>query len=265
LHLIKKIFSSFIIAFSFLTCIPVPYINKINFEEENIRFSLIFYPLIGLFFGLLVFFSIQLLLYFKINLSIISVAVISIPYLINKFLHFDGLCDTIDAFLPDKSSEERLKILKDTNIGSYAIGVMILFILLKFELIIIILKNNLIPLLIIIPVLSRYSLVFLMFISKYPRKQGTAFSMVGKISLSIFLISTLFFIIINSACIYIFFNFKYLIITVILIFFIYIFSFLFKLYSDYKINGVTGDILGAQNEIIELLSIIIIIITSTFI
>lgn len=260
MQFIKRIFTPFIIAFSFLTCIPVPFLNKINFEEKNIRLSLIFFPLIGLFYGLILYFSIKLLLYLEINISLISLTVIFLPYFINKFLHFDGLCDTVDAFLPDKTAEERLKILKDTNVGSYAIGVIIFFVFLKLELVKIFLNNNLLPFLLIIPVFSRYSLVLLSFISRYPRKQGTAFNIVGKVSFKIFLTSTLFFILINCFFLIIFFNFYFFINIIILTIFIYLFSLLFKLYSDYKINGVTGDILGAQNEIIELFSFIILII-----
>ena len=263
MQFVKKLFSSLIIAFSFLTCIPVPFLNKINYEEKNISLSLVYYPIIGLFFGLVLYYTVQFFSFLKINISIISITVVFLPYLINKFLHFDGLCDTIDAFLPNKSPEERLKILKDTNIGSYAIGIIILFILLKLELVKILLNNNLMHFIIVIPVFSRYSLVLLSFISRYPRKQGTAFNIIGKISFKVFLASTIFFIVINSCFLIIFFNFNHFINIIILIFFIFIFSLTFKIYSDHKINGVTGDILGTQNELIEFFSIIIIIILTS--
>ncbi len=260
---IKRLASFFIIALSFLTVIPIPFLNKINYDQKNISRSLIFYPLVGLFFGIITFFSVKFLLFFKINISIAGLTIIFLPYLLNKFLHFDGLCDTIDAFLPFKTKEERLEILKDTNIGSYAIGIAILFVLIKLEIVKLFLnKNDLLPLLIIIPVLSRYSLVFLSFISKYPRKQGTGFNIIGQISFGVFFISTVFFILIIFTFLFIFMNLYNLINILILIIFIYTFSFLFKIYSTNKISGVTGDILGAQNELIELFSFIIIIILS---
>lgn len=262
---LKKIFFALVIAFSFLTSLPFPFLDKIKYDEDNIPFSLIFYPVVGLFFGLVLFFSTRLLLYIKLNLSLVSLAVISIPYIINKFLHFDGLSDTIDAFLPSKTKEERLKILKDTNVGSFAVGVLILFVLLKFELIKIFLTNKeLLSLVIIIPVFSKYSMVFLSFISKYPRKEGTAFYIVGRIKISAFLISTFSFLIINLIFLVLFLSFYNLIIISFQILFIFIFSILFKIYSNHKIGGVTGDVLGALNEIIELLLFVIIIISCIF-
>ncbi len=262
---LKKLLYSFVIAFSFLTSVPFPFLDKIKYDEENISFSLIFYPVVGLFFGLILFFSTKLLLYIKLNPSLITLAIITIPYLLNKFLHFDGLCDTIDAFLPNKTKEERLKILKYTNTGSFAIGVLILFILLKFELIKIFFTGiELLPLLIIIPVFSRYSMVFLSFISKYPRKNGTAFFIVGKVNINTFLLSTMFFLLINLVFLILFFSFNNLIIILFQIIFIFIFTFFFKIYSNLKIGGVTGDVLGALNEIIELLLFVIILILSIY-
>lgn len=262
---LKKIFFSLVIAFSFLTSVPFPFLDKIKYDEDNISFSLIFYPLVGLFYGLVLFFSTRLLLFIKLNISIVALAVISIPYLINKFLHFDGLCDTIDAFLPNKTKEERLKILKDTNTGSFAIGVLIIFVFLKFELIKIFLTNKeLFLLLIIIPVFSRYSMVFLSFISRYPRKEGTAFYIVGKIKISTFLLSTLFFLMINLIFLVLFYNFYNLMIILFQILFVFMFSTLFKIYSNYKIGGVTGDVLGALNEIIEILLFVLLIISYIF-
>ena len=49
-------------------------------------------------------------------------------------LHFDGLLDAADALLPPVDRERRIVILRDTSVGSFALGVGVVHLLLKAEL-----------------------------------------------------------------------------------------------------------------------------------
>jgi adenosylcobinamide-GDP ribazoletransferase len=188
----------------------------------------------------------------------------------NNFFHFDGLCDMLDSFLANKSKDMRLKILKDKNIGSFALGGAILFMLFKFAgIYLILLKEKFVPFFIVIPVYSRFIMVLLSFKSKYPRPSGTASLIVGKISPFVFLLSFLFFLII--ILVFLFFSLVYnalinnlkaiTIISIVMV----IFYILFKFYSYKKIDGITGDVLGAGCEISELLIIFTLLFTDKWI
>jgi adenosylcobinamide-GDP ribazoletransferase len=250
---IKNLFVYLITAFSFLTIIPVPIFKRIKLNEKTINNSVAFYPIVGLFFGVVSYLITLILIKIKTDPLLVSFAVIISPYLLNKFLHFDGLCDVADSFLANKTQKERLIILKDSRIGSFALGSGVFFILLKFIIIKIIIGYIfLIPLLILFPVYSRFGIIFLSKISKYPRKKGTAFFIVGKISNNVFIISILILIIISFLFL-LFFGFVFIVYLMFLIFILFFFIVIFSKYSLKKINGVTGDVLGAAIELLELI------------
>ena len=199
------------IAFSFLTIIKLPQYDKLKFNEKNIQGSLIFFPLVGFFFGITSYLLAFLLFYLRMNPVITGFFISLLPYLLNKFLHFDGLCDCFDAFFSDRSRKERLKILKDSRVGSFALGASIFFIFFKIIIVTLFMTNkNLIKFLIFIPLLSRYSLVILSYISRYPRNKGTAFFIVGRINKKIFGSATSVFLIILSIILMIFKGFRML-------------------------------------------------------
>ncbi len=261
----KNIFYSFILAFSFFTRLPLNFI-KVDNIEKRISNTFVFFPVVGLFFGLVLFYSEKLFVLLKLSIDLQSILLIMIPYILNKFLHFDGLCDTADSFLADKSKKERLKILKDSGIGSFALGTIVIFILLKFQVLKeFLLDKNLINYLIMVPVYSRFSMVLMSFKSNYPRKQGTGSFFIGRLNSTVLFITAMIFSLINF--IFIIFStsvLSNLFLLIIILIFTVSFVFLFKFYSYKKINGVTGDVLGALNELTELLIIILLVVISNF-
>jgi len=230
----------------------VPFLNKINYSDKNALRSVVFYPVIGLFYGSIIYFTAKYL--FNIDKLLLSIIIVGIPLVLSKFLHMDGLMDVLDAFLASKSREERLVILKDPHIGSYAVGGALIFMLLKIAVTNLIVSDlSLIKYFIIIPVLSRYAMVFLAYISIYPRKSGTAQFLIGKITAGIFIAVNVIILIILTVFILICsYSGKFLLITASSLGLVFIIALLFRLYSCKKIGGVTGDVLGALNELTEL-------------
>ncbi len=257
----KNWLSSLYISFSTLTRLPMGFQKSICYDEENCTRSAAFFPLVGLFFGLVLASALLILNFFVKDIDFLSFMLLTIPYCLNKFFHLDGLADTFDGFLADRSKEERLVIMKDSSTGSFALGGIILFLLLKFLLIKKLLTtfSYFLPLIIIIPVLSRYGIIFLCFISKYPRKSGTGKSLVGQIKPLILILSSIIAFLILFGVLLIA-GFKILpffiggLVTVI------ISILMIRAYSNKKIGGVTGDVLGASAEVLELLLIAVFLI-----
>lgn len=107
------------IAFSMYSKIPVPIVD---WTEEAMRYALCFFPLVGLVQGVVYY----LWSYFGIRIfgpsNLLYAAVLTVlPVLITGGIHLDGLLDTADALSSYKPMEEKLRILKDTHAGAFAI------------------------------------------------------------------------------------------------------------------------------------------------
>jgi adenosylcobinamide-GDP ribazoletransferase len=253
-RVIKNLFSPLIIAFRTLTCIPLPFARFTAYNESSIARSTVFFPLVGLFYGVLLYVSARFALSIGLPLLLLCFIVQLLPYGVNKFFHFDGLCDVLDAFWAGKSKAERLTILKDPRLGSFALGGIIFFMLLKFILLYLFFESgeDLIYLL-LIPVFSRYGMVILSYKSRYPREHGTGGSIIGRISTMVFITSWCVFLLTIAGIILSSGVYTGVLPTLAVAapaWFVCIM--LFKLYSYKKIGGITGDVLGAVNEITEL-------------
>ncbi|MCH5203212.1 MAG: adenosylcobinamide-GDP ribazoletransferase [Oscillospiraceae bacterium] len=104
-------------AFLMYSRIPMP---KVKWSEENRRFSLVFFPLVGVVIGgILVLWSMARDS-LGINNLLFSAVSCVIPILISGGIHLDGFCDVIDAQSSYAPKEKKLEIMSDPHIGSFA-------------------------------------------------------------------------------------------------------------------------------------------------
>ncbi|SDB20254.1 cobalamin-5'-phosphate synthase [Eubacterium oxidoreducens] len=124
-----NVFKSMIIALSMYSKIPVP---KMEWTEENMRYTMCFFPLVGAVIGLLewIWFDISFML--EAGDILRSVGLVLIPVLITGGIHLDGLLDTADAISSYQTQEKRLEIMKDTHAGAFAIIVCCVYFLAYF-------------------------------------------------------------------------------------------------------------------------------------
>ena len=109
---------SLLIAFSTYSRIPVP---QVEWNEENRRFSMCFFPLVGLVIGLLMWGWLSLCAGLKIGPFLQGAVAALLPLLITGGIHMDGYMDTTDALASWQSQEKRLEILKDSHTGAFAV------------------------------------------------------------------------------------------------------------------------------------------------
>lgn len=241
----------FLLALQFLTIIPV----KIkNIKEGDLSSSVIYFPLIGLLLGLLLVGINKVLLILNFDQFIANIILVISLILLTGGIHMDGLADTADAFLSRKNKEEMLVIMRDSHIGSMGTLSLISVILLKIAFLSYPgFPSKTAPLLLMC-VLSRWSMVFAMFLFPYARQEGKAKLLINGINFKIFTLST----IIALACVFSIWKIKGVLVFII----IAAASYIAGRFINRKIGGITGDTLGAlseSNEIIVLLSIIILI------
>lgn len=109
---------SMFIAFSMYSAIRMP-----NFEwkEKDMKYAFCFFPLIGAAIGSVLFLWRYVAGRFKIGDILFGGVALVIPVLISGGIHLDGFCDTEDALASHQPRERKLEILKDSNIGAFAV------------------------------------------------------------------------------------------------------------------------------------------------
>lgn len=127
----KKLFKAFFMCLSMFTRIP-PLYNK--WDEEAKDYIILFLPIIGLIIG-----SIHYLIYYLLTLVnlpyLVNALILFIyPFLITGFIHLDGFMDTVDGISSYKPLDERIRILKDSHVGSFSVISVVLLLLSNFVL-----------------------------------------------------------------------------------------------------------------------------------
>jgi len=231
----------FLIALQFLTTLPIKVKSKINPQE--LGQSLIYFPIVGALIG-----SILALCVFAFHFLptlVVSILVLMISIVITGGIHLDGFADTCDGFYSTRNKVGTLKIMHDSHVGVMGVIGLACLILLKFTLFITIIQQNQWKTLIIMAVFARWAQSLACLISKYARSEGKAKHFVefagrkeivigGLFTLTLFLLLA---------------NFKGAVLfTIPLVLII-----LFINYVKRKIGGMTGDTIGATNEVAEIL------------
>jgi adenosylcobinamide-GDP ribazoletransferase len=234
--------SSFLLAVQFLTVIPLK-IKEI--KESNLANSAAYFPLVGLIIGLFLL-GINLIIS-AINLSSFTSSIILVVSLvvITGGLHLDGLSDTADAFLCGKPKGEMLNIMRDPRAGSLGVLSLICIILLKVGLLYSISSRLWPNILILMCVLSRWSMVFSVSKFAYARQDGKAKAYMQGSSSWIFIQATAITLVITFSSLYL----KGLLIWII----VAVVTYSINRFISNKIGGLTGDTIGAISEINEVL------------
>jgi adenosylcobinamide-GDP ribazoletransferase len=89
-----------------------------------------------------------------------------------RALHLDGLADTLDGLGGGHAREDSLRIMKDHAVGAFGAVAIVLALLLKYSLILGLLTAGALNFLLIFPVISRAAMVFLAYLSPYARLEG---------------------------------------------------------------------------------------------
>ncbi len=112
------IFETICVAFAMFSALPVP---QINWDKENMRYSLVAFPLIGAVSAVFCW------LWHMVCGALGFPAVLQgagwclIPVLVTGGIHLDGYADTWDALASHGTTEQKQEILKDPHIGTFAV------------------------------------------------------------------------------------------------------------------------------------------------
>jgi adenosylcobinamide-GDP ribazoletransferase len=166
-------------------------------------------------------------------------------------MHLDGFADTCDGLAGNKPAEERWKVMHDSRTGAFGVTGLILLLLVKYTLLNSIPQANISPVLVVMPVIGRWTMVYAIAMYPYARNQGlgkafkdggtrTRLAIATMITLGI----SIFLAWWSNLDYYYIVGFG--IMVVIWIFIVAVFE-----YFRRKFAGLTGDTYGAINELAE--------------
>lgn len=112
-----SIIKSFFSAFLMYSRIPMP---NVEWKEENRRYALCFFPLIGAVIGALLLLWYQLCLLLGFGELLFAAGGTAIPIAVTGGIHLDGFCDVCDAKASCGSRWRMFEIMSDSHIGAFA-------------------------------------------------------------------------------------------------------------------------------------------------
>lgn len=242
--------NDFLLFFQFFTRIPI---NKsLKCDKQNFRRGSVFFPIVGLAIGVLQW-TVYYLLIKVLPVNITAVLVVIIPIVLTGAIHVDGLGDTCDGFFSLKGDKDKIiEVMKDSRVGTYASIAIVFDLLARYAAVYTVIEMNLPLILIATPVIARFTVVFLSFIGKNAKETGSGNIFIGNIGVKQLLITAIITSILATLLIGV--NKTSILLVAVLIF-----SFLFNKFCESKITGLTGDTLGANNELVEILVMILFI------
>ena len=115
------------IAISMFSKLPMP---QLRWEEEDMKYMMIFFPVVGLLIGGVLYGWMLLAQSTAMNPAMYVLIGAALPIMISGGIHVDGYMDTMDALHSYQSRERKLEILKDPHIGAFAVIYLLIYYLL---------------------------------------------------------------------------------------------------------------------------------------
>lgn len=164
--------ASFLAAVSFLTLLPARWPG--GFSPQAISNSRAWFPLVGLLLGLLLL-GVERGAREIFPVYLTAALLVVLLIILTRGLHLDGFMDVCDGLFGGYTPERRLEIMRDSNVGAFAVAGAAGLLLLKYAAILSLLSLD-VPgkegALLIFPMLSRWTMTLLLAAFPYARSQG---------------------------------------------------------------------------------------------
>jgi adenosylcobinamide-GDP ribazoletransferase len=236
---------SFLVAWQLLTAIPLGRRDLMLGQPGR---SMAWFSLIGLIIGALLAASDFLL--GRVWPALPASALLLIVWVaITGGLHLDGFIDCCDGLLVAKPAEQRLEIMKDSRVGAFGVVGAVCLLLVKFALLVALPAPERWSWLLVVPALSRWTMVWVAW--RYPTARPDGFAVWFRQGL----------------------NWPHIVVAggtalvaalairgvsgLISFVAIWIFALLFAMWVQRRIPGLTGDVYGALNELSEVVGLLL--------
>ena len=227
-----------LIAFTFLTRLPLPQAR--DFKPEDFPASVVWFPLVGLVIGTLLTAAAEIGL--SVNDWLAALLVVLAWIGITGALHLDGAADLADALGAAHRDPERFcDVMKDPHIGVFGVVTLIAILMTKLVATSVLLKSqdSMLWMLLLIPAWARFGAIFWSRTLKaIAPGSGERFAWESQ-TYAIWAWGLVLFMVSGMAI-----TFSFAMIAVLCLL-------LWRTYLKWRLNGMTGDCLGAGIEVCE--------------
>lgn len=230
----------FLIAVQFLTRLPVPSLP--NTSESELGKAAAFFPLVGVIVGAgaaLVFILLQRAL--PVPASVLC-SIVFAAFITNGF-HEDGLADTFDGFGGGWTKDRVLEIMRDSRIGTYGTLALIFVVLGKLSFLSVLPQGQIWRWLIVAHTASRWTILPLCAYLPYARAEGQGKLVAKQVGILEIIIGT-----VTLLLVLVLLPWQAVLVALLTTSLVTLLS---GLYFRARIQGITGDCLGATNQLTE--------------
>ena len=231
---------AFFLAMQMLTILPTPSYQEVS--QEELRQSVLFYPLIGLLQGAVLWGTQWLLAPHMTVMARVWIG-LALYTVMTGALHLDGWMDTADAIGSRAPKEKALLIMKDSRVGAIGVVAGVLLILGKFVALMGLPVSSWASYL-VVPMLSRYAMNLSMHVAKSAKEEGLGAIFAGKIPIRITLCSGM----ITYGITFLLFPWRDALLLIVLQI---VATVVFTRMMQRRFGGMTGDTYGALQEGLE--------------
>jgi adenosylcobinamide-GDP ribazoletransferase len=233
----------FICAWQFLTAVPL---SRECHEPapDELAGSMLWYPFVGILLGGLLALT-DVLLIRWLPREVVAALLILLSVAMTRGLHQDGLADTLDGLAGGRTASDRLTIMRDPRIGAIGATGLFLSLILRYGTLVSLPEAVRFPVLLCMPAVGRWGMVVGAYGASYARAEGGLAApflahlserhVLGATVLMVFLTVWAFGAVPALAALLI----------------EGLFSRLATVFCRHFFGGITGDTLGATNELVE--------------
>jgi adenosylcobinamide-GDP ribazoletransferase len=235
-------FTELQLAFSFLTILPV--IDTRPASEDAVAASFRWFPIVGFILGAALVGEDWLLAHVFAQV-IRSVLIVLSLTVITGAVHLDGLADTADAFGAGRDRDRALDILRDSRVGTFGASAIFFDLTLKILALSTLAGNRRVAALLVAPMLARWAMLFIVATGlPYLRSSGAGSTLLSGSAG-------------RGGCPYRIVTFFTFIIAILVggpIALAVVAVVVFAMRAFYRrwLGGVTGDLIGACGELVEI-------------
>jgi adenosylcobinamide-GDP ribazoletransferase len=160
---------SFLAALRFLTTLRVP--RRDGSGPEDLSHSAAFFPVVGIIIGLILAGAYWLLIRI-LPLGVVSGILIVAGVVLSGGLHLDGFVDTCDGLGGHKDAATRWQVMHDSRSGAFGIIGVFCLLAVKYGALNSVPDSLMMAALLIMPVVSRWTMVYAIFAYPYARPSG---------------------------------------------------------------------------------------------
>lgn len=246
---------SFFAALKFLTIIPIPW--RRGASPEELGRSIGYFPVVGIIIGLILA-GLNWLLGLLLPSIVVNALLIASMVVISGALHLDGFVDTCDGIAGHKTVEDRWRVMHDSRAGAFGIVGVFLLLLIKYVSLNSVPENLLMVTLVLMPVVSRWAMVYTVFAYPYARPVGLGKIFKQETSWQRFTIATLITLAVAIGLARLANMTYFYLAGLVIMLSIWVIVVGMAAYLKRKFSGLTGDTYGAISEVTEVCVLILV-------